>query len=313
MRNVATTTRADWRRRGLTGRRASAGIAAVGLLALGAAACSSSGSGSGASSAPAGGSAASGNTSANTTNVSNVTLNIGDQAGSGAEALLTAAGLIGKLPFKAHWSDFTSGPPMLQAMGAGSIDVGGVGDAPPVFAAAGGSQIAVVSALKANPLGSAILVPQNSPIHSVAQLKGKSIAVAQGSSADYHLLAVLTKAGLTIKDVTPDYLQPAEGQAAFASSHVAAWDVWSPFIEQAEVQDHARVLINGSTIGQTYSFEVASKASLANPSQGRGDPGLPEAPRPGLHLGRHAQVGLGRYLGQGDRPAAVGHDQGRRG
>jgi sulfonate transport system substrate-binding protein len=263
MRNVAQIRRSDSRRGGLRGWRTGAGVVTLGLLALGASACSSSGSGSAASAAPA----ASGTTSASTTDVSNVTLDIGDQAGSGSQALLTAAGLISKLPFKAHWSDFTSGPPMLQAMGAGSVDVGGVGNAPPVFAAAGGSQIAVVSALKANPAGAAILVPKNSPIHSVAQLKGKSIAVAQGSSADYHLLAILTKAGLTIKQVTPDYLQPAEGQAAFASNHVAAWDVWSPFIEQAEVQDHARILINGSTIGQTYSFEVASKAALANPAK----------------------------------------------
>ncbi len=263
MKNEAKTRRSESRRGGLRGRRAGAGVITLGLLALGVSACSSSGSGSAAGTSPA----ASGTTSANTTDVSKVTLNIGDQAGSGSQALLTAAGLIGKLPFKAHWSDFTSGPPMLQAMGSGSIDVGGVGDAPPVFAAAGGSQIAVVSALKANPDGSAILVPKNSPIHSVAQLKGKSIAVAQGSSADYHLLAILTKAGLTIKEVTPNYLQPAEGQAAFASNHVAAWDVWSPFIEQAEVQDHARILINGSTIGQTYSFEVASKAALAEPAK----------------------------------------------
>jgi sulfonate transport system substrate-binding protein len=264
MRNAATTRLGSTPGGSLAGKRLAAAAVAASLLAFGAAACSSSGSGSASSaSSPA----ASGTTPAHATNVSDVTLNIGDQAGSGSQALLTAAGLIGKLPFKAHWSDFTSGPPMLQAMGAGSIDVGGVGDAPPVFAAAGGSQIAVVSALKANPSGSAILVPKNSPIHSVAQLKGKSIAVAQGSSADYHLLAILTKAGLTIKDVTPDYLQPAEGQAAFASSHVAAWDVWSPFIEQAESQDHARILINGSTIGQTYSFEVASKAALAEPAK----------------------------------------------
>jgi len=101
----------------------------------------------------------------------------------------------------------------------------------------------------------------------VAQLRGKSIAVSQGSSADYHLLAILTKAGLSIKDVTPDYLQPAEAQAAFASRHVAAWDVWSPFVEQAEAQDHARVLANGVGIGQTYSFEVASRAALADPSK----------------------------------------------
>jgi sulfonate transport system substrate-binding protein len=260
MSNTAETRRSRSRRGGLTGRRASAGVVALGLLALGVSACSSSGAGSAASNTPA----ASGTKSASTTDVSKVTLNIGDQAGSGSEALLTAAGLIGKLPFKAHWSDFTSGPPMLQAMGSGSVDVGSVGDAPPVFAAAGGSQIAVVSALQANPDGSAILVPKNSPIHSVAQLKGKSIAVAQGSSADYHLLATLTNAGLTIKDVTPDYLQPAEGQAAFASGHVAAWDVWSPFIEQAESQDHARILVNGSGIGQTYSFVVASKAALGD-------------------------------------------------
>ncbi len=138
MRNVATTTRADWRtprpdgparqcrnrcRRAARARRGSMLVIGVRVR------CQQR---TRQQLRPA-----SGNTSANTTNVSNVTLNIGDQAGSGAEALLTAAGLIGKLPFKAHWSDFTSGPPMLQAMGAGSIDVGGVGDAPPVFAAAG--------------------------------------------------------------------------------------------------------------------------------------------------------------------------------
>ena len=82
---------------------------------------------------------------------------------------------------------------MLQAMGAGSVDIGGVGNAPPVFAAAGGSKITIVGAYQANPPGSALLVPKSSPIHIVAQLKGKRIAVAQGSSADYHMLTVLTR------------------------------------------------------------------------------------------------------------------------
>lgn len=270
MRNVAISRPGDMPGRGRHGRRLGAGAVAAGLLLFGGATACTSAAGS-SSSAASGSSAnnpaASGTTSANQTSVSDVTLNIGDQAGSGAQALLTAAGLINKLPFKAHWSDFTSGPPMLQAMGSGSVDIGAVGDAPPVFAAAGGSQIAVVRALQANPAGSAILVPKNSPIHTVAQLRGKSIAVAQGSSSDYHLLAILTKSGLTIKDVTPDYLQPAEGQAAFASGHVAAWDVWSPFIEQAEAQDHARVLANGAAIGQTYSFVVAARAALSNPAK----------------------------------------------
>jgi len=199
--------------------------------------------------------------------VSDVTLHIGDQAGTGAQALLTAAGLIGKLPFKADWSDFTSGPPMLQAMGAGSIDVGGVGNAPPVFAAAGGDKIAIVGALQANPNGSALLVPKGSAIHSVAQLRGKRIAVAQGSSADYHLLTVLNRAGIPVRDVTLVYLQPAEGLAALTSGHVDAWDIWSPFVEEGEQLDGATAIVTGQGYGSPYSFTVASRASLADPAK----------------------------------------------
>src|SRR6202035_4405026 len=147
---------------------------------------------------------------------------------------------------KADWSDFTSGPPMLQAMAGGSVDVGGGGNAPPGFAAAGGDQLAIVGALQANPNGSALLVPKGSPIHSVAQLRGKKIAVAQGSSADYHLLTVLNKAHLSVHDVSLDYLQPADGLAALTSGHVDAWDIWSPYIEQVVGQDHARIPVNGT-------------------------------------------------------------------
>jgi sulfonate transport system substrate-binding protein len=231
------------------------------LLAAGvlAAACSSSASDSGTMS--------SGSKTVSAASVAKVTLHVGDQAGTGAQALLTAAGLIHKLPFKVDWSDFTSGPPMLQAMGAGAVDIGGVGDAPPVFAAAAGEKIAVAGALQANPLGAALVVPKGSPIHSVAQLRGKKIAVSQGSSADYHLLAVLKKAGLTPKDVTLQYLQPAQALAAFASGHLDAWDIWSPYIEQVTAQDGARILVNGTPIGNTYSFEVASRAALADPAK----------------------------------------------
>ncbi len=229
-------------------------IAAVLVVGLLAAACSS------ASSSPAKSSDA-----VTAAQLSRLTLRIGDQKGTGAQALLTAAGLIGKLPFRVSWDDFTSGPPMLQAMGAGSIDIGGVGDAPPVFAAAAGENIAVVGALLGNPLGAAIVVPKNSPIKTVAELKGKKIAVAQGSSADYHLLAVLKQAGLTPKQVTLDYLQPTQALPALSSGAVDAWDIWSPYIEQVTAQDSARIIVNGTPIGNTYSFEVASRSALADP------------------------------------------------
>ena len=238
-----------------------AALAAAALAAVGCSAANSETTTQTASTAP------NGTQSAAQADVADVTLHIGDQAGTGAQALLTAAGLIDKLPFKADWSDFTSGPPMLQAMGAGSVDVGGVGNAPPVFAAAGGDQLAIVGALQANPDGSALLVPKGSGIHDVAQLKGKRIAVAQGSSADYHLLTVLTKAGISVHDVTLVYLQPAAGLAALSSGHVDAWDIWSPFIEEGETLDGATAIVTGQGYGSPYSFTVASRAALAEPAK----------------------------------------------
>ncbi|HEY2507627.1 MAG TPA: aliphatic sulfonate ABC transporter substrate-binding protein [Streptosporangiaceae bacterium] len=259
MGNVHIARRGRPLGRGVASRRLGAAAVAAGLLlAGGATACSSSGGSTSAGASP--GSVASGNV----TNVSDVTLNVGDQAGAGSQALLTAAGLLSKLPFKVKWSDFTSGPPMLQAMSAGSVDIGSVGDAPPIFAAAGGAKIAAVGATESDPDAEAILVAKNSPIKTVAELKGQTIAVSQGSAAHYHLLATLKQAGLTIKDVKPDYLQPADAEAAFAAGHVAAWDVWSPYIEAAEHQYNARVLVNGQTSGTVYSFVIASRAALGD-------------------------------------------------
>ena len=237
-----------------------AGTAAV----LAVAACSSS-SGSSASSGSSGASA-SGSASApsSTTNVSDVTLTIGDQKGTGAEALLQAAGLISKLPFKVKWVDFTSGPPMVQAMGSGSVDIGGVGDAPPVFSAAGGSKIKIVGARKTPAAAGAVVVPKGSSITSIQQLKGKTIAAPEGTTADYHLLTVLAAAGLTKKDVTVENLQPADALAAFNSGKIDAWDTWSPYIEEATVQDGGKVLADGSQYGSPYSFQVASDAALSN-------------------------------------------------
>ena len=230
------------------------------LACLLAAACGSSGASNATSSST--------NTAANKLSTrSQVTLRIGDAAGTGAKALLTAAGLLGRLPVKVAWSDFPSGPPMLQALSAGALDIGGVGDAPPVFAAAGGAKIAIVGSFDNNPNKSALIVPHGSSIHSIAQLRGKKIAVVQGSSADYHLLTVLTKAGLGVHDVHMEYLQPAAGIAALTSGSADAWDIWSPFIEQAMIQDRARILVNGDSYGSNYVFVVASRASLVDPAK----------------------------------------------
>jgi sulfonate transport system substrate-binding protein len=252
-------------------RRKLMAIPVLALTGLAAAACSSSGSSSSssdpaASSTPA--SAVASASASSSVSLSSVTLNIGDQKGTGAEAVLQAAGLLNTLPFKVTWDDFTSGPPMLEAAASGSIDIGGVGDAPPVFAASGGEGIVVVGA-RTVPSGDqdAVVVPKGSSITSIQQLKGKKIAYGTGSSGNYQLLTVLNKAGLTSKDVDLVNLQPAEALAAFTSGSVDAWDIWPPYVQQVVAQDGAKVLAEGSQYGSPYSFEVASKSAVANPAK----------------------------------------------
>jgi sulfonate transport system substrate-binding protein len=250
-------------------RRKLLAISVIAVTGLGVAACSSSSSSSSSTAAASAAAATSASASpSSSVNLSSVTLNVGDQKGTGAEAILKAAGLLSTLPFHVNWSDFTSGPPMLEAMASGSVDVGGVGDAPPVFAAAGGEGVEIVGAREV-PTGDqdALLVPKGSSITSIKQLKGKKIAYGSGSSGNYQMLTVLTAAGLTTKDVTLVNLQPAEALAAFTSGSVDAWDIWPPYVQQAVAQDGAKVLARGSQYGSPYSYEVASKAAVANPAK----------------------------------------------
>ncbi|WP_330456298.1 ABC transporter substrate-binding protein [Streptomyces sp. NBC_00820] len=197
-----------------------------------------------------------------------VTLDVGDQKG-GSEAILRAAGELKNLHYKIKWSTFTSGPPLLEAVNAKAVDIGGVGNTPPVFAAGAGSKIAVVAAWHGASKGDAILVPSGSRLTRPDQLKGRSIAVAQGSSAHYQLVASLKAAGLSLGDVEVKYLQPADALAAFTSGKVDAWAVWDPYTSQILRTRQGRVLTTGDGITNGLSFQVAGPAALKDPAKTR--------------------------------------------
>ncbi|MFD6418385.1 ABC transporter substrate-binding protein [Streptomyces sp. NPDC060194] len=192
-----------------------------------------------------------------------LTLNVGDQKG-GAEAVLRAAGELDDLDYKIKWSTFTSGPPLLEAINAKAVDLGSVGNTPPVFAAGAGSKITVVAASHGDSAGEAVLVPVDSPLKKPEQLKGRSVAVAQGSSAHYQLVAALKKAGLTLDDIKVSYLQPADALAAFTSGKVDAWAVWDPYTSQILGSKKGRVLTDGNGSVNGLSFQVAAPGALAD-------------------------------------------------
>jgi sulfonate transport system substrate-binding protein len=195
-----------------------------------------------------------------------VVLRVGDQK-AGSEPLLAAAGLLDNTPYRIEWSQFSSGPPLLEAVNAGAIDVGGVGDTPPIFAASSGSRIVLVAASLSKPTGSAILVRKSSPITDLAALKGKKIAVAKGSSSNAHLLNALKKAGLTFADITPAYLQPADALAAFTNGSVDAWAIWDPYTAIAQQTADARILADGTGLLSGLAFQVAAPAALNDPKK----------------------------------------------
>jgi sulfonate transport system substrate-binding protein len=156
------------------------------------------------------------------------------------------------------WIEFTSGPPLLEAMSTGSVDLGAVGDTPPIFAQAANANIVYVAGSRITN-GQGILVPANSGIRTIADLKGKRIGFTKGSSAHNVVISTLEKAGLTYADITPVYLTPPDAVPAFASGSIEAWAVWDPYFAIGEKRQNGRILVNAHEVAKTNSFYLANR------------------------------------------------------
>ena len=157
------------------------------------------------------------------------------------------------------WVEFPAGPQMLEALNVGSIDLGSTGDIPPIFAQAAGADLVYVGVEPAKPKAEVILVPENSAIKNVAELKGHKVAFQKGSSSHNLLLRALQEAGLKFTDIQPVYLTPADARAAFQQGNVDAWAIWDPYYSAALLQGGVRVLKDGTTLKQTGSFYLAAR------------------------------------------------------
>lgn len=199
--------------------------------------------------------------------LSTVTLKVGDQKAISIEVLLRASGQLDNLPYKLEFSTFTAGPPLVEAASAGGIDLAQTGNTPVIFGAAANADIKIIGALEATGKGDALLVGKDSPIRSVADLKGKKVAVTKGSSANANLLLQLDKAGLSLSDVEPVYLAPADGYASFRDGAVDAWAVWDPYTAIAEQEVGAKSIASADQAANGYNFWVASAGSVEDPGK----------------------------------------------
>ncbi|WP_248277220.1 sulfonate ABC transporter substrate-binding protein [Brasilonema octagenarum] len=164
------------------------------------------------------------------------------------------------------WLEFPSGPPMMEALNANSIDFAAVGEGPPVFAQSAGVPLVYVGNSSASPEGLAILVRNNSPIKTLADLKGKKVAVAKGSSAHFLLVQALSSTGLQYSDIQPTYLSPADARAVFEQGKIDAWGIWDPFLAAAQKSGGARILRDAKGLASWREFYVTSRSFAdANP------------------------------------------------
>ncbi len=193
----------------------------------------------------------------------NATVRIGYQKSSTLIAVLKTQGVLEQqlapLGVKLTWHEFTSGLPLLEALNLDNLDfTADVADTVPVFAQAAGANLTFVAQEAPSPTAQAIVVKADSPLRTVADLKGKKVGFAKAAGVHYLLIAALAQAGLTLRDIEPAYLTPADGRAAFERGAIDAWVVWDPFLSAAQRQSSIRVLADGTGVASYQRYYLAS-------------------------------------------------------
>lgn len=201
--------------------------------------------------------------SASAQSVKPAQLRIGFQKSASLLTLQKAQGTLEQrllpLGVAVKWVEFPAGPQLLEGLNVGAVDVGYVGEAPPIFAQAAGASFVYIGNDPAAPEAEAIVVPKDSALKSVADLRGKKVALNKGSNVHYLLVKALEKAGLKYSDIQPVFLPPADARAAFERGAVDAWVIWDPFLSAVEKQSGARQLADGRGVVNNYSYYLAER------------------------------------------------------
>jgi sulfonate transport system substrate-binding protein len=188
-------------------------------------------------------------------------LRVGDQKGN-SQAVMEAAGVLKDVPYRIEWKEFPAAAPLLEALSAGAIETGLVGDAPFTFAVASNAPLKAIAAIRQTREGLAILVPESSAIHSFDDLRGRKIATGRGSIGHQLILAALEAKGWKPGDVQIAFLAPSDAKIAYMQGSVDAWSTWEPYVSQEEVLFKSRRVISAEGLTPGLSFQVASPEAI---------------------------------------------------
>jgi sulfonate transport system substrate-binding protein len=196
-----------------------------------------------------------------------VTLHIGDQ-GKQVQTLLQTAGELNNLPYKVVFDEFNSGPLVNQALSAGAVDFGVMGDTPAIFAAAAGLPVDVVAASHTVGPGYTLLTKAGSNIHTLADIKGHKVAYSKGTANQGFLIQALATVNLKQQDVTPvDVPLQNIGSVLESGTVDAATVAAQDLVNYTTAHPYAVKLINGSQVSSGYAFYLASRKALGNSAE----------------------------------------------
>ena len=199
--------------------------------------------------------------------VADDTLRVSSQKQS-LKILLQAAGELENLPYPIEFASFAAAAPTAEALAAGAVDFGSLGDAPFVFAAAAGAPIKTVGVIKVNVTQTAvaIVVNQNSPLTDATSLKGQRITTTRGSIGHFMALAALRSAGLHGRDAQFVFLQPGESRSLLANGQADAWSTWDPYTSMVQMEGGTRVLVSGEGLFAGHMLLVANDNAIRDKS-----------------------------------------------
>ncbi|WP_122585526.1 ABC transporter substrate-binding protein [Pseudomonas viridiflava] len=196
---------------------------------------------------------------------SKVKLVLGDQA-KGLRTVVEASRAFEGVPYQVEWANFQGAAPLFEALRAGAVDLAPAGDTPVLAAATGGAPLRIVAVRRSQARSIAILVPKDSPIQTVADLKGRNVVIssARGSISQYLLIRALANAGVKETDVNIGFVMPTDALPAFNAGKIEAWATFGVYQAFAEEQG-ARVLLSGEGINTGLTFITASDEVLTDP------------------------------------------------
>lgn len=205
---------------------------------------------------------------ATTPDLSAITLTVGTPNKTGLHRQLLASGEAEGTPYRVRWADFDSTPPLIEALRAGHVDISAGGETGVFFGLANGVKISILAAsIERSASGSSILVRKDSPVKTVADLRGRKIALPYFTKQHYQLARSLEQAGVPWDEKLILRLNTTDGLSALLNGQVEAFVVWDPNAAIAQTQHGARVVQSLKDVVDPPGVLYAPTASLQDPAR----------------------------------------------